>query len=267
VIHFLLLAALFASEYVDVPPPSMQRRTDVASATTVPWINSNGWRFLRGVSKARYAKLPRGSAGLAAAEAYTYGVDAVFEPDEADKEALAAMQAFLKTVDAPRLPIRANIAVIDDGSPEIPEVLNLLGRRNLLYKVVREPDPAVDVNVKLGTKQYPRNAAADPSGFAARVREQLGDEKRFVRLFGSYTVLAHLTGDAKRARLFLLNYSPRPVQDLRVRVLGQYRGVHLAEAADAAQTAKDIMMSEGGTEFTVPALRTIAVIDLTAKGE
>jgi hypothetical protein len=267
VIHLLLLGALFATDYVDVPPPKMERRTDVASATTVPWIDSNGWRFLRGISKARYATLPRGSAALAAAEAYTYGVDAVFEPHVADKEALAAMQGFIRKIDAPRLPVRANIAVIDDGSPEIEEVLNLLGRRNLLYKVVRKPDPKTNVNIQLGSKQYPRDAAADPNGFAARVREQLGDEKRFVRLFGSYTVLAHLTGDDKRARLFLLNYSPRPVQDLRVRVLGNYRGVRLAEAADSAQTAKDIIMTEGGTEFTVPALRTFAVIDLTAKGE
>ena len=177
------------------------------------------------------------------------------------------MQAFLQRIDAPRMPVLANIAVIDDGTPEIEEVLNLLGRRNLLYKVARKPDPSVNVNVKLGTKQYPRDAAADPNGFAARVREQLGDEKRLVRLFGSYTVLAHLTGDGKRARLHLLNYSPRPVQDLRVRVLGKYGEVHLAEASDAGQQAKDIIMSEGGTEFTVSALKTYAVIDLAGKQE
>jgi hypothetical protein len=266
-IPVLLAWALLAGDYVDVPAPKMERRTDVASATSVPWIDSNGWRFLRGTTKARYAKLPPGSAALAAAEAHAYGVDAVFEPAESDKESLASMQAFIKRIEAPRLPVRANIGVIDDGSAEIEEVLNLLGRRNLLYKVIRKPDPSLDVNVRLGTKQFPRDAAADPNGFAARVREQLGDDKRLVRLFGSYTVLAHLTGNRGRARLYLLNYSPRPVRDLRVRVLGEYGEVKLAEAADAAEAAKDIMMSEGGTEFTVPALKTYAVVDLVANKE
>jgi hypothetical protein len=266
-IPVLLAWALLAGDYVDVPPPKMERRADLASATSVPWIDSNGWRFLRGVKKARYAKLPPGSAALAAAEAHAYGVEAVFEPAESDKESLAAMQAFIRRIDAPRLPVRANIGVIDDGSPEIEEVLNLLGRRNLLYKVISKPDPSLDVNVRLGTKQFPRDAAADPNGFAARVREQLGDDKRLVRLFGSYTVLAHLTGEQGRARLYLLNYSPRPVRDLRVRVAGEFAGITLAEAVDPAQTAKDIIMSEGGTELTVSNLRTYAVVDLVAKKE
>ena len=58
-----------------------------------------------------------------------------------------------------------------------------------------------------------------------------------------------------------MNYSKRPVKDVRVRVLGAYSRVKLAES-DPSQTAKDIIVTEGGTEFTVPLLTTYAVVDL-----
>ena len=35
----------------------------------------------------------------------------------------------------------ANIGIVDDGSPAMEEVLNMLTRRNLLYRVVTAPDP------------------------------------------------------------------------------------------------------------------------------
>ena len=159
------------------------------------------------------------------------------------------------------MPALANIGVIDDKSEEIDEVLNLLGRRNLLYRVVSEPDPTLDLNVRLGSPQYPRDAAKDPNDFAARVREQLSDDKRLVRLYGSYNVLAQLTGEKGRRRLHLLNYSGRPVQDLRVRVLGAFGQVRLAESSDPAQKAADVAVENGGTELTVKVLRTYAVVD------
>ena len=90
--------------------------------------------------------------------------------------------------------------------------------------------------------------------FAARVREELSDEKRLVRVFGSYTVLAHLTGEGGRARLHLLNYGNRPVEDLRVSVLGTYEQVQLAESSNPEQHAKDVTIDNGRTEVTVPLL-------------
>ena len=69
---------------------------NVARATNVPWIDSNGWRFQRGIQKANYAKLPAGSAPLAAAEAFTFDVDAILNPDPADVEELGKMLRFLK---------------------------------------------------------------------------------------------------------------------------------------------------------------------------
>ena len=77
--------------YTKVPPPNIRMRMNEASATTVPWIDSNASRYMRGVKKAFYAKLPAGSAPLAAAEAFTYGVDAILEPAPEDTQALNSM--------------------------------------------------------------------------------------------------------------------------------------------------------------------------------
>jgi hypothetical protein len=159
------------------------------------------------------------------------------------------------------MPVLANIGVIDDKSEALDEVLNLLGRRNLLYKIVSKPEPGLDVNIRIGSPQYPAEAASDPNGFAARVREQLSDSKRLVRVYGSYTVLAHLTGERDRARLHLLNYGRRPARDLRVRVRGSFEQVRLADSTDTAQQAKDVAIQDGGTEVTVPLLQTYSIID------
>ena len=253
--------ALTLKSYVRVPAPTAHMRVDVASATSVPWIEANGWRFLRGITKALYENVPAGRGALCTAEAYAYGVDAVIESAKQDLPAISGMIAFERRLGDARMPVLANIGVIDDSSVELDEVLNLLGRRNLLYKVVREPDPSLDLNVRLGTPQYPREAAKDPNDFAARVREELSDEKRLVRLFGSYTVLAHLTGEGRRARLHLLNYGNRPAEDLRVSVLGTYEQVRLAESSNPDQRATDVTVDNGRTEVTVPLLRTYAVID------
>jgi hypothetical protein len=245
-----------------VPAPKIQMRMNEASATTVPWIDSNAWRFMRGLSRALYSELPAGTAALAAAEAHAWGVDAVLQPAPEDRDQLNAMLEFLKRIDAPRMPVLANVGIVDDKSDELPEVLNLMSRRNLPYKVVAAPDRKLDLNVQIGSAQYPRDAVKNPSDFAARVREKLTDEKRLVRLFNTYTVLVNLTGEGGKARLHLVNYSKRPVKDVRVRVLGVYRDVKLAEASDPGMAAKDVLAAGGATEFTVPQIGTYAVVDL-----
>lgn len=253
--------------YTKVPPPNIRMRMNEASATTVPWIDSNASRYMRGVKKAFYAKLPAGSAPLAAAEAFAYGVDAILEPAPDDKQALNTMLEFLRRVDAPRMPMLANIGIVDDGSPEMAEVLNLLSRRNLLYRVVTAPDSKLDLNIRIGSEQYPRDAVKNPNDFAARVREKLTDDKRLVRLFNTYTVIVNLTGENGRARLHVLNYARRPAKDIRVRVLGEYKQVKLHESADANLTAQDVVVADRGTEFTIPQIATYAVIDLESKSK
>jgi hypothetical protein len=253
--------------YTKVPPPNIRMRMNEASATTVPWIDSNASRYMRGVKKAFYAKLPAGSAPLAAAEAFAYGIDAILEPAPDDKQALDTMLEFLRRVDAHRMPMLANIGIVDDGSPEMAEVLNLLSRRNLLYRVVTAPDPKLDLNIRIGSEQYPRDAVKNPNDFAARVREKLTDDKRLVRLFNTYTVIVNLTGENGRARLHVLNYARRPAKDIRVRVLGEYKQVKLHEAADATMAAQDVIVADRGTEFTIPQIATYAVIDLESKSK
>ena len=50
-----------------------------------------------------------------------------------------------------------------------------------------------------------------------------------MRLYGTSTAIAHLTGDGKHARLFVLSYSRNRSQPgLRVRVLGRYSPLKFA---------------------------------------
>jgi hypothetical protein len=59
-------------------------------------VDSNLWRFQRGLKKANYAKLPAGSAPLAAAEAFAFRADAIPNPDSAGIAELGKVLAFLK---------------------------------------------------------------------------------------------------------------------------------------------------------------------------
>jgi hypothetical protein len=254
------------AEFQEVPAPGVQFQNSQAQATPAPWVDSNGWRFQRGLKKANFAKLPAGAAPLAAAEAFTFHVDAVLNPDPADVAELGKMLTFLKAQEQPALPAKANIGIVDDGSETMAEVLNMLSRRNLLYRVVAKPAPGLDFTVQLGTADFPKASAEDPSDFAARVRAKLGDDKRLVRLYGTNTTIAYLTGDAKRARVVLLSYSRnRTQQGVRVRVLGRYQPSKFA-AYGAAPDAKlaDIGNPGNATEFSVPMFNTIAIVDLDA---
>jgi hypothetical protein len=259
-----------AASYQEIPSPGVRYLPNVARATNVPWIDSNGWRFARGVRKVSYANVPAGSAALAAAEAFVFDVDAIINPDPQDLEDLGRMLRFLKANEQARLPEIVNIGVVDNPSPLLNEVLNLLTRRNLLYKVVPAPDPELDLNVQLGTQDFPIEAAANPYEFAARVRAKLGDDKRLVRVYGTNTVIARLTGDKSRARLYLLSFGSRRQQDagaqaMRVRVQGRYRPANFA-AFGAHPDAKlsDLRHPGTTTEFWVPDFNTCAIIDLEA---
>ena len=259
-----------AASYQEVPSPGVRYLPNVARATNVPWIDSNGWRFARGMRKVNYAKVPAGSASLAAAEAFVFNVDAIINPDPKDLEDLGRMLRFLKANQQAALPDLVNIGVVDSPSPLLNEVLNLLTRRNLLYKVVASPDRTLDLNVQLGTSDFPAEAAANPYEFAARVRAKLGDDKRLVRLYGTSTVIARLTGDKSRARLSLLSFSSRRQQDagaqgIRVRVLGRYQPAKFAAyGGNPEAKVSDVRHPGTTTEFWVPDFSTCAIIDLEA---
>ncbi len=63
----------------------------------------------------------------------------VLQPSAKDLDDLLEMVAFLGNVQGEPMPAMANLGVLDDGSPLLGEVMNLLSRRNLLYRVVPKP--------------------------------------------------------------------------------------------------------------------------------
>ena len=251
-----------ASKFVKLEVPGVEHRMNVAAATSMPWVNANGWRLERDGSHQYSYDTPWRKAALAAAEAYVYGVDAVVHPEPRDLTAFGEMLAFLKSIDQPALPVMANIAILDDGSDEMGEVLNLLSRRNLLYRVVRAPDPAYDLNVQIGAKEFPKEEALDPFGFATLVRQKLTDEKRYLRIYGSEVVLGKLNGDGQHLRVHLVNYGGGKVNGLRVRVRGTYQHGKLAAFGIKDPALADYERADGGTEFTIPEMGVYAVVDL-----
>ncbi len=254
--------AFDAAKFVKLPAPGVEYRADVASATNIPWVDANGWRFERGGARAYFYNVPWRKAALAAAEAYAYGAEAVIHPEARDLPALGRMLAFLRGLDGAELPALANIGVVDDGTDVAGEVLNLLARRNLLARVVKAPDPKYDLNVRIGSKEFPKEQAADPSAFAALVRRKLTDEKRLLRIYGSDVVLGRLTGDGERRRVHLVNYGGGKVEGLRVRVRGVYGHGTIASYGVKSAELVDYATADDGTEFTIPEMDVYAVVDL-----
>jgi hypothetical protein len=245
-----------------LPSPGITPRAGVASPTRAPWVEANGWRFNRHPAAKFVYDVPAGKAPLAAAEAFAHGADAVLKIAAADLGALGAMLAFLETVPAVELPEVSDFAVVDDGSAVTGEVMNLLARRNLLFQVVQAPSARFPINIRIGTPEYPRTEAADPSAFAQKIRRQLTDDRRAVRVYGSEVVLCRLTADAGRARLHLINYGGREIEGLRIRLRGRYADgeVHVAGAGRLA--LEDRVVTDDATEFTIPRISTYAVVDL-----
>jgi hypothetical protein len=245
-----------------LPTPGVTARPGLASPTRIPWIVANGWRFMRHPQRKYLYEAPAGKGPLAVAEAFAYGVDAAVKIDPSDVNPVAQMLKFLEGLPAADLPAVADLGIVDDDSAVVSEVLNLLARRNLLFEVIASPSPRFKINIALGTPQYPREQAADPSAFALEIRRLLGDEQRSLRVFGSEVVLCRLIGNAARARVHLINYGGREIQGLRVRIRGVYaRGE--GHSADTGRFAiQDHTAADSVTEFSIPRLNTYSVVDL-----
>jgi hypothetical protein len=239
-------------------------RSEVASPTQRPWIFANGWRFLRRPSGRYWYEPPAGRSSLALAEAFAYGVDAVVALAPEDLADAGRALAFLAGLPSLDLPPIADATVVDDGSPEIPEVLNLLSRRNILYQVAaKAPRADGGLVVRLGKKPFKRDDAADPDAFALKVRRAIGDEKRSIRVYGTEVVLARLEGDAARRRVHLLNYSGRPLEGARVRLLGRWSSPQVHALGETA-AAEDYALGAGATEVSVSVVVSYTVLDFTS---
>lgn len=245
-----------------LPVPGITARANLASPTRIPWIVANGWRFTRNPDGKFVYELPAGKALLAAAEAHAYGADVALRIDPSDAGPLGAMLTFLEGLPAANLPVIADLAIVDDGSAVTGEVMNLLARRNLLYQIVTVSSPRSPITITIGSPQYPREEAADPSAFALKIRRQLTDDQRTLRVFGSETVICRLTGDERRIRLHLINYGGRDIEGLRIRVRGSYANGASHVVGVGRVPLQDHVIESGTTEFSVPRLTTYAVVDL-----
>ena len=249
-----------------LPSPGIVARAGVASPTRSPWIVANGWRFTRNPGGRYRYDLPAGKGPLAAAEAFAYGADALLTIDERDTASVGKIQTLLEGIPALNLPALADLAVIDDGTAVTGEVMNLLSRRNLLYTIAARPDARFKLNVAVGTREYPAAEAADPSAFALKIRRQLTDDQRSLRIYGSEVVIARLTGDASRVRLHLINYGGREIDGLRVRLRGAHAMVagYFTDFGDGPPL-QDFAVLDGATEFSLPRFGVYALIDLEAR--
>ena len=244
--------------------PGVQYRANVASATTTPWLMSNGWRILRNPRGRFLYDVTGVKAALAAAEASCFGADAAIRTDASGLKPFAEMIAMLRTVGENGPPV-VDIGFVDDGSAAAGEVVNMLVRDNLLFRLLPKPDPAMKLNVRVGSKEFPVQEARNPAMMAHDIRGRLTDEKRGLRIYGSSVVVGRLTSKPDGVRVHLLNYAgaERKIEGVRVRVLGRFTSGRLTAAGSPAEELLDYVVDETATEFTLPELRTYAVIDLT----
>lgn len=235
-----------------LPSPGVEYRMNRASASNAPWVNTNGWRYVRGVNDG-YIDAKEGFGALAAAEAHAYGAAPLIKASPKDWMYFGQMLRFLGSLPNDSFEPVADIGFVDDGSAAAGENLNLLLRRNLLCRVVAKPDPALAVNVS--------SRGGDPSAFAYEVRQKLGDASRGLRIFGSEVVVARLLGSGSQRKVLLLNYGPRVVEGLRVRVLGKFGQIRV-RSSGGFENAADIVHDAKATEFSLPSLATYTVIAL-----
>ncbi len=248
--------ALLAVQYVDDPGDPVR---------PIPLIYANGGRLVRQPNGRFWYDVAGAQAPIAAAEAFFYGVAAPVRPDADGLKPLAEMLRFLKALPETDLPALADIGLIDDGSPAINDALNYLLRSNLLVKPVANSCPDCKVTVRIGSPDYPAKLAGDPGALARLIRSHLTDQQRSIRVYGSNVVVARLFGGGDRLQVRLLNYrgAARPILGLRIRVLGRYENHKVHADKNPNLQLRDFAPSADSTEFTVPFLNTLAVIELS----
>ena len=242
--------------------PGVNTEVVVASATRSPWLDTNAWRFRRDFSSSYvYVGAERRSA-LALAEAFVYSANAAVQTGSAHVARAIAMQSFLKGVsDAGAEPL-ADVVFVDDGSAQAGEAMNLLTRRNILFRRVTAPNQVIDKVVRIGSAEFPKSLAANPSEFAYAVRKWIGDDQRVVRIYGSENVLAYVTSIPGAVRVHLLNYTANSVEGIRIRLKGKYSGVSLRAFEVSGSQAEDVTHADDAIEFTIREMKEYAVADL-----
>lgn len=259
------VSAANPADFERLAAPGISFHSQVASATREPWVNSNGWHYLRQPSGHFLYDAPGQSAMLAAAEAFSFGGQALIQTDEAGLAGLARMLTFLAGIPDEKMRPVVNIDFVDDGSSVSAECMNLLIRRNLLVEARHSELQEQKLQlVVLGSADYPKKDAANPVVFAQQVREHLTDEKRSLRIYGSNVVIGRMASNGRKTRVFLLNYGAGKysIEGLRVRVLGHHSQVRLLDPELLGNKLTDTLYSKDATEATIQRLKTFAIIDL-----
>jgi hypothetical protein len=203
--------------------PGVDLKINVASATRSPWINKNAWRFRRDSATGYFYENPGRSCAPALAEAFAYGVSAaVRTPDELPRS--AAMLRFLATLEPHTGKPVADVSFVDDGSSGAGEAMNLLTRRNILFRRLKPAEPRSGRVVAIGSPEFPAKLLSNPSEFAYQMRRWLKDENRTLRIYGSENALAYATEAGGAVRLHLLNYTGNPMEGLRISVKRAIQG-------------------------------------------
>lgn len=249
---------------VKLDAPGVDYQVNRGGATAAPWVNSNLWRVMKERGKAFVYDVSGPAVPLAVVEGYVSGGKTHLRLKQEDLGAFVSAVRFLREMDGPPLAPRANFGLVDDGSPDMDEVLNLLVRRNLLFDLIRQPGEFHGPVVRIGAGEYTRELASEPYKFAAVVRSKIGDDRRLVRIYGSETTIVRMAGTPEYSRLHLIQYGRRPVPSLRVRVVGRYPRLLVSALGQRLITVQDVAMDDSGTEFTVPEFSTYAVVDLDA---
>lgn len=255
-----------AGKTVKLQAPGVALRIDEASASRKPWVSSNGWKFLRQPTAKFYYDAGPETAPLAAAEAFCFGGDALIHTDKNGIKPLAEMLQFLNAVNSDAGKPITDIGFVDNGSPVAAEVMNLMVRDNLLFGITGPANSDYKLTVRLGSQDYPASSTQDADSVVHRIRMNLTDDRRSVRIFATSVVIVRLTGGRDKARLHLLNYGAAHsirVGGFRVRVLGRYPKFQIHSFGAPREQLQDYEVQSDATEFTVPELRTYAVVDLS----
>ena len=205
---------------VALKAPGIAARGARASATRRPWIDANGWRYQRQPQARYFETAPAGVAALAAAEAFAHGADLVLAIDPGDLESFGQALAF--SVRCPRRAAGlADLAVVDDGSFAAGELMNLLGRRNLLFRPVRAR--RASCRSRWSSARKPIRRPRRPIPTRSRSRSAGSSPTSDARCGSSAARWCWpASRETGRRRLHLLNYGRRAIEGLRVRLRGRW---------------------------------------------
>ena len=254
-------------------PPGVNRQIAVASPTQRPWMDASGWRFLRAAAAAGYStSCPPGRGPLAAAEAHLHGADALCRSTLRDLPAVAqdAAPSCARSRRCPG-PTWPRSRWWTTGPSWSGEVMNLLSRRNLLWRPGAEGrGPATPPARVAGSRcasgappsrrRPPRIPASWPRADPAAASATTG---ALLRVYGSEAVLCRLQGDrAGTLAPVAAELRQRRREGVRVRIRGGYpRGTAVTDRT-GSRAPIDQTSTGDTTELTVPPFALWAVVDL-----